>query len=103
MGIYKNIIWNNKACQCECKNYHKCKKDYSCNPSSRICDNSKYLKSITDNSVIECDEIMDIVSTKRTNTIGTNVTKNCQTKRVRDCYILHQVLSAIILLLVVMI
>ena len=21
--------WNNKTCQCECKNYHKCKKNYS--------------------------------------------------------------------------
>ena len=21
--------WNNKTCQCECKNYRKCKKDYS--------------------------------------------------------------------------
>ena len=24
-----NQKWNNKACQCECKNYHKCEKDYS--------------------------------------------------------------------------
>ena len=38
--------WNNKTCQRECKNYHKCKKDYSWNPSTCICDNSKYLKSI---------------------------------------------------------
>ena len=36
--------WNNKACQCDCKNYHKCKKDYSWNPSTCICENSKYLK-----------------------------------------------------------
>ena len=26
--------WNNKTCQCECKIYHKCEKDYSWNPSS---------------------------------------------------------------------
>ena len=26
--------WNNKTCQCECKNYHKCEKDYNCNPST---------------------------------------------------------------------
>ena len=25
--------WNNKTCQCECKNYQKCEKDYSWNPS----------------------------------------------------------------------
>ena len=27
--------WNNKTCQCECKNYWKCKKHYSWNPSTR--------------------------------------------------------------------
>ena len=45
-----------------------------------ICENSKYLKSIADTSVIKCDEIisvMDIVSTKKTNTMATNVTENC--------------------------
>ena len=35
---------NNKTCQCECKNYCKCIKDYSWNPSTCICENSKYLK-----------------------------------------------------------
>ena len=37
-----------------------------------ICKNNKYLKSIADTSVIECDDIisvMDIVSTKKANTI----------------------------------
>ena len=42
---------NNKTYQCECKNYRKCKKDFSWNPSTCICDNSKYLKSIADSSV----------------------------------------------------
>ena len=58
--------------------------------------------------MIECDEIitnMDIVSTKKTNTIETNVTStasiNCHSKKVRDCYILHTVLLVIILLLIV--
>ena len=27
-----NQKWNNKTCQCEYKNYRKCKKDYSWNP-----------------------------------------------------------------------
>ena len=59
-----------------CKSYRTCKKDYSWNPSTFICEKSKYLKRIADTSVIECDEIifvMDIVSTK-TNTIVSNVT-----------------------------
>ena len=43
---------------------------------------------------------MDFVSTKMTNTIATNVTKNCHIKKVRNCYVLHTVLLMIILLLV---
>ena len=81
-----NQKWNNETCQCECKNYHKYKKDYSWNPSTCICENSKYLKSISDTSVIACDKIisvMDIVLTKKTNTIATNVTKNCHSEKVR--------------------
>ena len=52
-----------------CKSYRKCKNNYSWNPSTCICKNSKYLKSFADTSVIMCDEIisvMDIVSTKMT-------------------------------------
>ena len=54
--------------------------------------------------MIACDEIisfMDIISTKMTNTIATNVKKDCKGKKVRDCYILHTVLLAIILLLII--
>ena len=64
---------NNKTCQCECKNHRKYKKDYSWNPSTYICHNSKHLKSIVDTLVISCYEIisvMDIVSTKLTNSIA---------------------------------
>ena len=88
-------------------NYHKCKIDYSWNPSTCICKNSKYLKGITDTSVIMYDEVifvMDIVSTKKTNTIAWNVTKNCHSKKARckiDCYILHPVLLVIILILII--
>ena len=63
------------------------------------CENSKDLKSIANTSVIECDELVtvtDIVSTKKANTIATNVMStasiNCHSKKVRDCYILHTVL-----------
>ena len=46
---------------------------------------------------------MDIVSTKKINTIATNVTRNCYNKKLRDYYILHKVLLAIILLLIIII
>ena len=105
-----NQKWNNKTCQWECTNYHKWEKDYRCNPTRCICENSKYLKIIVDTSVTECDEIiavMDIVSTKKTNTIATNVMStaliNCHNKKVRDCYILHTVLLAIILLFIIIV
>ena len=50
---------------------------------------------IADTSLITCNEIisaMAIVSTKMPNTIATNRTKSCPSKKVRykfDCYILH--------------
>ena len=72
------------------------------------CENSKDLKSIAETSVIKCDKVltvMDIVSTKKTNTIATNVTstasKNCHSKKVRDCYILRIVLLMMKLLLII--
>ena len=37
---------NNDKYQCECKKYRTCKKEYSWNPSTCICENGKYLKSI---------------------------------------------------------
>ena len=98
---------NNKTCQWECKNYQKCKKDYTWNPSTCVCENSKYLKSIADTSVIACGKIvsvMDIASTKKTNTIATNMSIYCLSEKVRykiDCYILHIVSLAIKLLLII--
>ena len=77
------INWNNKTCQCECKNYHKCEKDYSWNPSTCICENSKYLKSVAATSVTECDQIvivMDIVSTKKINNVATKNTNSIAKK-----------------------
>ena len=69
---------------------------------------TKYLKSIPNTSVTERVEIiivMDNVSTKKSNTIATNVTStasvNCQSKKVRNCYILHVVLLTVILLLII--
>ena len=70
-----NQKWNNKTCQSEFKNYN-CEKDYSWNPRTCICENNKYLESVTDNSVTECDEIvtaMDNLSTKKENAKATKV------------------------------
>ena len=58
--------------------------------------------------MIEWDEIisvMDIVSTKMTNTTATNLSINCHTKKKKhkDCYILYIVLLAIILLLIIIV
>ena len=79
---------NNKTYQCECKNYHNCEKYYSWNPGTYIFENIKYLKSVADTSLTKCDEIvivMDIVPTKKTNTIATNVMStasiNCHSKK----------------------
>ena len=68
------------------------------------------LKSIADTSVTECDDViiaMDDLSTKKTNTAATNLTSNtsinCHSKNVRECYILHTFLLAILLLLIIII
>ena len=100
-----NQKWNNKTCQCECKNYRKCKKDCSWNPSTCICENSKYFKSIADTSVTGCDETIIVIytiATKKINTIATKKTNvvstaliNCHNRKVTDCYILHTVLLVI--------
>ena len=60
--------------------YRKYRKDYSWNPSTCICQNGKYLKSITDTSVTVCvcDEIIngtDSVSRNMTNTLLTEKTR----------------------------
>ena len=110
-SIVQHVIqinkWNNKTRQCECKKFHKCKRDYSWHSSTCICENGKYLKSIADISEIACDEIIavaDIVSTKIINTIATYVSIISDYKKIRykiDCYFLHTVLLVIILLLII--
>ena len=79
----------------ECKNYHKFEENYIWNPRVCICENSKYLKLVKDTSVTNCDDIViaiDNLSTKKTDTIGTNVTStasiNCHHKKVRDILLL---------------
>ena len=87
------------------KSILRTKKKISWRPSTCTCENDKYLKHISDDSVIACDEIMsvtDSVSTSETNTISTNVTSiasvNSDDKKVRykmDLYI-HTILLVII-------
>ena len=52
--------WNSKKFQCECKIHQICEKDYICNLATCSCENGKYLESIIDDSVITCDEIIDL-------------------------------------------
>ena len=69
-----NENWNKEKYWCKCKNpkdYYECEKDYICNPATGICENGRYAGSVTDNSVITCDEIRDetkTVSIKSTST-----------------------------------
>ena len=45
--------WNTDTCQYDCKKYRACKKDYSWNPNTFICDSSWHLKHMFYNSVID--------------------------------------------------
>ena len=104
-----NQKWINETCQCECKMYCTCKKNYSWDSSTCICENGRHLRSIADTSVIACYEIiyvMDIVSKNLANTISINVTSTASInyKEVRykmGCYILHAALLVIILLFII--
>ena len=39
-----NQKWNKETCQCECKSYCTCKKNYSLNPCTCICKNGNIKK-----------------------------------------------------------
>ena len=47
-------------------------KDYILNPSTCTCENCNDLESITDESIITCDEIIDKTKTTPTKTVPTN-------------------------------
>ena len=64
-----NQTWNNDKCWCECKKHDIYEKDYIWNFPTCSCRNGKYLASISDDSVITCDEIIDAEETK---TVTTN-------------------------------
>ena len=60
---------NNETCQCGCKTYRQCKKSYSWNTSTSICENSKYINEISVIPFSKIISVIDIVSTKMTNKV----------------------------------
>ena len=67
---------NNEIWQCEYKNYRNFKNDYNWNPSRCTCENSQYLESVADTSLIVRNKITnatDNVSTNTANNILSNV------------------------------
>ena len=54
---------NSHKCRCESKINNICEKGYFWNPATCSCENGKYLTSITDYSVITCDEIIEETKT----------------------------------------
>ena len=84
--------WNNDKCRRECKKHHIYEKDYVWNPATCNCENGKYLASIMDDSVITCDEIINV---KETNFNEKNITY-----RTQNVYILLVFLLTTITLLI---
>ena len=87
-----NQWWNNNKCWCECSKHHICKKDYVSNLSACICENGKYLASNMNDSVITCDEIIDVEAT--------NFNKKNITCKTQNVYILLAFLLITIPLLI---
>ena len=79
--INGRVTMNNDKCRYESKKHHICEKDYTWNPSTRICKNGKYLASIMDDSVIMCDEIIE-------ETVPTNFNEKKTTYKMQNYYIL---------------
>ena len=85
----------NEICQCECENYRISTKIIvaTCN-----CENSRYLKSNINESLIVYDEIINFTENVSTNAVARNfistVLMNSDDKKVKrkmDFYILHEI------------
>ena len=77
-----NRKWNNDKCQCECKNskeHNACEKDYVWNFVTCTFENSVYLASYIDNSVIASDEIVNASDSVSTNGLA-NIMSAVSTK-----------------------
>ena len=55
------------------KKHDVCEESSTWNPSTCTCENGKYLKSIIDDSVITCDEIIEAKKTVPTKSASTNL------------------------------
>ena len=73
-------------CQCEWEKHHIHEKGYICTPATCSCENSKYLASIIDDLVINCDKVIDAAAkscNKETKSVTTNLNEKnaiCKTK-----------------------
>ena len=52
--------WNNDICPCKCKSHHICEKEYVWDTALWSCGNGQYLTNIMYDSVIMCDDIIDV-------------------------------------------
>ena len=66
-----NQLWNNDKYLCKYKKRHLYEKDYIWNPATCSCKNGKYLASITNDSVIKFDKIIESYE-QETKTVITN-------------------------------
>ena len=70
--------WNDNTCRCEYKKTSYMWKRFIWNPAACSCKNGKYLASITEDSVITCDEMIEETKTIATNFNERNII--CETK-----------------------
>ena len=61
-----NQKWNNSKCRFERENsikHHACEKDFTWNSSTCRCKNGRYTGSTIDDSVVTCDQIIEMTKT----------------------------------------
>ena len=102
---YLNQKWNNDKRRCECKRHYIREKDYIWDHATCSCKNCKYLASNTDDSVVTCDEIIEVtktVSAKSTSnkTVPTNFNEKMITCKTKKLYVLLAFLLITIALLI---
>ena len=72
-----------------------CAKNYICNPSTCTCENSKYLGIIIGDSVITCNEVIEVKKT-----ISTDFKQKKVTCNIENIYVLVTFLLITILVLI---
>ena len=72
--------WNNDKCRCECKRHNIFGEDHIWNAATWSYKDDKYLANIMDDSVITCDEIID-VEAKSYNEETKSIQKNFNEKK----------------------